>query len=619
MKNTDLLNKLQSAATPLLLDGAMGTLIHARGINFDESFDELNLSNPALIADIHRSYIDAGAEIILTNTFGANRYQLDKHGQENQVAEINQAGVDLVRRVASAAFKDVYIAGDVGPLGVPLAPFGRVQLEQAREAFREQIQALHDAGADMIFLETFTDLYELLEGVKAAKDVEPDMPVVASMTFTRDNRTVLGNTPAEVAQSLNEAGATVIGVNCSGGPTQLLRILKQMKKAVPGARFMIKPNAGLPEQVGGRIMYPAGPSYFAGYVNEFRKAGACLIGGCCGTTPDHISHMRHVLDQPYIEEEFTGNGVQVITPKEDLPPRERPTGLADALKAKKFVATVEMHPPRGVGTEKVLAAASMLKEAGATCVNIADSPMARMRMSPWAVSSLIQERLDIETILHFPTRGRNLLRVQGDLLAAHALDVRNLFVVMGDPTSIGDYPDATDDYDIVPSGLLKLIKQSFNEGTDYAGSEIGVPTNFFAGCALNLTPAKPERELKVLRRKLANGADFALTQPIFSPKDAENFIKSCTDEIEDFDLPLIVGILPLANERHASFLHNELPGVSIPEEHRNRIEQAEDKQAEGIKIAIELIEQIKPWVDGVYIMPPFRRYEIAAEIIEKVA
>jgi homocysteine S-methyltransferase len=396
----------------------------------------------------------------------------------------------------------------------------------------------------------------------------------------------------------------------------MLRILNRMRTAVPDAPYLVKPNAGLPEQVGGRILYPAGPAYFSDYAKAFRQAGARMIGGCCGTTPQHIAAMKQGLTEPDIRFESDPD------PAED-DPRSRvtaesgaPTGLSQKLARGAFIRTVEMSPPRGLGMEKLLAAAAMLMEAGADCVNIADSPMARMRMSPWAVSNIVQQRLGLETVLHFPTRGRNLLRVQGDLLAAHALDVRNIFVVMGDPTSIGDYPDAMDDYDVVPSGLVKLIKQNFNLGIDYAGADIGIPTAFFAGCALDLTPREPAREIKVLRRKLASGADFALTQPVFEPAQAEAFIRRYEDESGKLDIPLIVGILPLYNDRHAAFLHNELPGIHIPDQILDRMSAAEDKRAEGIRIAAELVEAVRPWAAGVYLVPPFRRYDVAAEIIE---
>ncbi len=611
--------------TPLLFDGAMGTMIHARGVGFDQCFDELNLTHPALIADIHRAYLDAGAEVVLTNTFGANRYRLARHGLESRVGDINRAGVDLSRRVILASFKNVFLAGDVGPLGVQLVPFGRVQLDQARDAFREQISALVEpvpnrvegGGVDVLLLETFSDMYEIIEGIHAAREVSATIPVIASMTFTRDDRTLLGNSPAEVAQTLHEAGANVVGINCSGGPTQLLRILKQMHDAAPHVKLMIKPNAGLPEQVGGRIMYPAGPAYFGDYAHAFRRAGATIIGGCCGTTPAHIHAMRVALDAP-IEPDEASVQTTALVENDEISPADQPTELSEKLSRKKFVITVEMAPPRGLNTKKVLAAANMLKEAGVDVINVSDSPMARMRMSPWAVANLIHEQVGVETILHFPTRGRNLLRVQGDLLAAHALNVRNLFVVMGDPTSIGDYPNATDNYDVVPSGLVKLIKQSFNAGTDYAGTDIGQPTSFFVGCAANLTPRDPAEEIKVLRRKIKAGADFALTQPIFDPQTAYAFLEQFAASQGGVPIPVVVGILPLANPRHAAFLHNELPGVSIPPALLARMEDAADPREEGINIAVELIEQVRAWASGVYIMPPFGRYDVAAEIVERV-
>ncbi len=608
--------RLETPMTPLLADGAMGTMLHARGMDFDQAFDELNLTTPALVAEIHRTYIEAGAEIVLTNTFGANRYRLVRHGLEDKVAEINRAGVELARRVILASFKDVFLAGDVGPLGVRLAPYGRVQPEQAREAFREQIAVLVDAGVDLLVMETFSDLYEIREALRAARAV-CDLPIIASMTFTRDDRTLLGNPPGEVARFLHEEGAAVVGVNCSGGPTQILRVLNQMRAALPEGHFSVMPNAGLPEQVGGRIMYPAGPKYFGEYALAFRQAGAAVVGGCCGTTAGHIAAMREALDAPAGAFELSP---AAAPPKREeiLPPTEQPTRLSQKLAHGDFVITVEMSPPRGLATQKVFAGASMLVEAGADLINVADSPMARMRMSPWAVANLIQQELDVETILHFPTRGRNLLRVQGDLLAAHALNVRNVFVVMGDPTAIGDYPDAMDDYDVVPSGLVKLIKQGFNAGVDYAGTDIGQPTSFFAGCALSLTPKNPARELKVLRRKLNAGADFALTQPVYEPEKAFAFMEQCAEACAPFKLPMLVGILPLYNDRHARFLHNEVPGVIIPQDIRDRMDTAADKRREGIQIAIELIEQVKPWARGVYLMPPFARYDIAAEIIEAV-
>lgn len=611
---------LLASGRPLLSDGAMGTVLHQRGVSFDECFDALNISQPAVVGETHRAYIEAGSQIIQTNTFGANRFKLARHGLEDQVERINTAGVELARRVVWASFKPVLIAGDVGPLGVRLTPFGRVKPEQARAAFREQISALAKAGVDLLIIETMTDIHELVEALHASGEVAPGLPVVASMTFTRDDRTLLGDSPARVAQALAQAGASVIGVNCSGGPHQILRIVKQMRTAVPQAYISAMPNAGWPEQAGGRIMYPAAPEYFGEYALAFCEAGTSLIGGCCGTTPQHIAAMSRALQtapqQGCSPESATIN----VSEREEKLPGEQPTQLAQKLASGRFVVSVEMDPPRGLSTHKILAGASLLAESGADVINVADSPMARMRMSPWAVCNLLQQQIGIETVLHFPTRGRNLLRVQGDLLAAHALGVRNVFVVMGDPTAIGDYPNAADNYDVVPSGLIKLIKQGFNTGVDHAGSDIGQPTTFFAGTALNLAPPDPENEIKNLKRKLKAGADFILTQPIYDPPAAHCFLQQVEEALgQPMPVPVLVGILPLANSRHTAFLHNEVPGVNIPEPIRSRIDAAGEKaSAEGIKIAIELVEQMRPLVQGVYLMPPFNRFDAAAEIIEAV-
>jgi methionine synthase I (cobalamin-dependent)/5,10-methylenetetrahydrofolate reductase len=612
------LTLIEESSKPLLSDGAMGTLLNARGVSFEGCFDALNLIDPALVKKIHREYLEAGSEVIQTNTFGANRYKLAGHELDNKVKEINRRGVELAREAAAGVAEKIWVAGDVGPLGVRLAPFGRVQPEQARGAFAEQIRELAEAGADLIILETFSDLYEIGEALSAARQV-CSLPVVASLTFTRDDRTLLGDTPARVARTLAESGADLIGVNCSGGPAQIFRILKQMRQAVPGGRFSAMPNAGWPEQVGGRIMYPSNSSYFGDYALAFCEAGASLVGGCCGTTPEHIAAMRRALDgekrgcSPAVGEIIT---LTEMEEREGSP--EAPSRLAGRLAAGKFTIAVEMDPPRGLATHKLLAGASLLAEAGADVINVADSPMARMRMSPWAVCDLLQRTIGVETTLHFPTRGRNLLRVQGDLLAAHALSIRNVFIVMGDPTAIGDYPDAMDNYDLVPSGLIKLIKQNFNAGLDHAGADIGQPTSFFVGGALNLTPQDPEGEIKNLRRKLKAGVDFLLTQPIFQPEAAQAFLERYQELNGALNVPILVGMLPLYSLRHAAFLHNEVPGISIPEEYRQRLEEAGEKAAwEGVQITLELIKKVRLWANGIYLMPQFSRYDLAAEIIEK--
>ena len=611
---------------PLLSDGAMGTMLHGRGIGFEQCFDELNLTRPDLIQDIHAEYVLAGADLLQTNTFGANRYKLAKHGLEDQVTEINQAGVENARKAIQKSQVDrkILIAGDIGPLGVRIAPYGRVQPEQARQAFSDQVRALVSAGVDLIIIETFSDLYEIGEAIQVAGEIREaqqlSFPICASMTFTRDDRTLLGDDPAQVARSLLQYGADVVGVNCSGGPSQLLRLLKSMRKVAPQAPFLVQPNAGWPEQVGGRIMYPADPEYFGDYVLAFCEAGASIVGGCCGTTPGHIQAMRLALDgNPLGCSHLAGELNFPEETGEPLPISFQTSHLENRLQQGKFSIAVEMDPPRGISTHKLVAGASLLAEAGADVINVADSPMARMRMSAWAVCDVIQHQVGVETTLHFPTRGRNLLRVQGDLLAAHALGIRNIFVVMGDPTAIGDYPEAMDNYDLVPSGLIKLIKQGFNLGLDHSGTSIGQPTSFFVGGALNLNPVEPEKEIKNLQRKVKSGTDFFLTQPIYDPPAGANFLAKYAQEFGKLKAPILVGVLPLVSLKHANFLNNEVPGISIPAEIIDRLDLAGDQAARvGVEIAIQLIQQIKTWAQGIYLMPQFNRYDLVAEIIEAV-
>jgi 5,10-methylenetetrahydrofolate reductase len=392
-----------------------------------------------------------------------------------------------------------------------------------------------------------------------------------------------------------------------------------MKETVPEGRFWVKPNAGWPEQVAGRIMYPAPPEYFGEYAWAFRQAGANLIGGCCGTTPAHIAAIRAALVAgPPATAVSVELAVTLQPVGEDISP-DQPSHLSQKLAARQFVLAVEMDPPRGLSPHKLLAGATLLSEAGADVINVADSPMARMRMSPWAVCALVQDKVGIETTLHFPIRGRNLLRVQGDLLAAHALGVRNVFVVMGDPTSIGDYPEAMDNYDLAPTGLIKLIKEGFNEGVDHAGADIGQPTTYFVGAALNLTPTDPENEIKVLRRKLRSGADFFLTQPVYDPAAARAFLDRYAEKHGPLDKPVLVGVLPLYGVKHARFLHNEVPGITIAPEFFARLEAAgQDSPHEGVRIALELIAQMRDWAGGIYLMPVFGRYDLAAEIVEAI-
>jgi len=598
----------------------MGTQLHAHGVPLDGCFDAHNVTKPDLITTVHRAYLDAGADLIETNTFSANRLRLEEYGLEDQVGALNSAGVARAREaIAASGRTDAYIAGSVGPLGTGIQPYGRLKPEDARAVFEEQIAALAAAGVDAILFETFTHLDELLIGVEAARIAAPGVPVIAHMTFTRDDRTISGHMPGAVARRLVDAGADVIGVNCSGGPAQIARILIQMRETAPSARLTAMPNAGFPQTVGGRMMYPATTDYFADNALLFKAIGARIIGGCCGTTPEHIASMRAALDDPARPLPALPR-VSVHVENDDTD-AERPSELAHKLAHESgFLFSVEMNPPRSHNLDKMIDAAALLRDAGADVLNIADSPTARMRLSPWAACSVLQGRIGLETILHFPVRGRNMLRVQGDLLGAHALGVRNVFVVMGDPTRIGDYPEAMDQYDIVPSGLMKLVKQKMNVGIDQAGNSIGQPTSFTVGCALNMGADDPDKEIDVLRKKIEAGADFALGQPVFQPERVEAFIARYQEIAgEPLRLPVLLGVMPLYSLRHATFIDNEIPGISIPPHILKRIEDAgDDAPQEGVRIAGELLAQMRDYVRGAYIIPAFGRYELAAQIIESV-
>ncbi|GMQ77734.1 MAG: bifunctional homocysteine S-methyltransferase/methylenetetrahydrofolate reductase [Anaerolineae bacterium] len=609
----------------LLLDGAMGTVLHSRGIPIDGCFDALNIEDPQLVGSIHREYIEVGADIIETNTFGANRYKLDSHGCEVEVHSINQAAVRLARRIIADSNRPVLLAGAVGPLGVRIAPLGRVKLKDARAAFEEQISALTSPpglgdggdGVDIIILETIPDLQEMTAAVRAARRVAPDIPIISNMTFTRDDRSILGDTPSAVAAYLADLDVDAIGVNCSSGPVQVLRLIAAYREMAPHVPLVAVPNAGWPQQEeGGRVYYPATPDYFARYTQAFINAGARAVGGCCGTTAEHIAAMRQALDRPILDDEAIPRISIKRPPERGQMAADGPTEFDKALANNRFVVTVEMGPPKGIAAQKLLTGAKMLKEAGAEFINVTDSPLARMRMSAWAAAYLVQKEVDLEAVLHFPTRGRNLLRIQGDLLAAHSLGVRNLLVVMGDPTQIGDYPEATDNYDIVPTGLIRLITQKLNVGLDQSGQRIDQPTSFTVGCALNLEPPNVDHELRLLRKKVVNGAKYALTQPVFNPAAAKKFIKRYQKSYNEPIIPVIAGIQPLYNSGNAEFLHNEAPGINIPVQLRKRMVGAKNPQTEGVAIAQEIIEEMGTVIQGIYLIPVFGRFDIVADIIE---
>lgn len=604
-------------AKPLLGDGAMGTLLHHQShADTHTCFDAMNVDAPEMVVAIHKSYIEAGSDLIETNTFGANRIKLGTAGRAQNATLYNQKAVDLVRQAITESGNDeVYIVGAVGPLGVGIHPYGRISQDEARDVYHEQLSALIESGVDAIQFETFNEHKELLLAVEVVRGISAEIPIIAQTTFYQEKLTYAGYPPARVANDLRKAGVDVIGVNCGSGPAGIAEILKQMHHAIPDGTFSAMPNAGFPEVVGGRILYPATAEYFADYANTLIHIGATIIGGCCGTSPEHIQAMRGALDNP--PENFADVHITELSPEEDDIAQDLPTELSERLDLGLFTVTVEMAPPRSYRTDKLLRSARLLRDAGSDFINVADTPAARMKMSAWAVAHLLQSQVGIETVLHFPTRGRNMLRVQGDLLASHALGLRNLFVVMGDPTRIGDYPDANDAFDIPPSQLIGVIKQGMNRGEDMAGNSIGKPTNFTVGCALNMAADDIDREIRILKKKLASGADFALGQAIFEPERIHRFQERYEElEGKPFDLPVLMAVMPLYSLKQARFLHNEVPGIIIPDAIFERIADAGDDAAdEGVMIAQELIDQMSGLIQGAYIIPSFGRYELAAEVV----
>lgn len=617
MNRTEFQTRLRQEK-PLLMDGAMGTVLYSYGASLDRPLCLLNLENPKLVAEVHRAYIDAGADIIETNTFDANRFKLGKHGLGEKVGEVNSAAVSVARRVIDSSFKPIILAGSVGPLAVTLAPLGRVTHREAKAAFMEQINALVNppktAGVDVLIFETISNVHEIEIGVEVARSLAPHLPIIAQMTFNRDDRTLLGDTATQVALRLRQLHVDALGVNCSSGPTQLLRLLTTMHQVVPDVPLAGSPNAGWPEDMeGGRVLYPATPGYFAQYVPAFRQIGVKVMGGCCGTTAEHIAAMRQEIDQPKL-----GQGqlprVEVIKHEEKVVSSpDQPTHLAQALRKKEFVVSVEMTPPRGTSVQKLLASARSLIEGGANLLNVADIPQARMRMSAWAAAHLIQQEVGVETILQFPTRGRSLLRVQADLLAVHALGLRNLCVTLGDRAKVGDYPEEDNHYDIMPAGLIKLIKEQLNAGVDQLDQALDQPTNFVVGCMVNLTPPNMARELRLLHENIQNGADFALSRPVFDTALARQFIQQYHQEFGEA-IPLVAAIQTLQSASMAEFLHHEISGITVPEKYRQAMRLG-DNEWQGVNIAQEILLEIQELVQGVVIIPAPGRYDLAADVL----
>ena len=600
---------------PILGDGAMGTQLFERRVLGQElCLDELSLSAPELVRSVHLDYIAAGSEIVETNTFGANRMRLAAYGLRDRVRQINEAAVNIAREARRLTGQRVWVGGAVGPMGRPLSPPGPITPEQARDVFREQIRSLADAGADLLVFETFGDLREVTEAVLAAREV-CELPVVAQMSFAEDGRTVSGDTPAEVVEALGALGAMVVGANCGVGSEGVLRVVQEMASAarVP---LSAQPNAGFPMYQGSRVLYHSSPEYMARHARQMVEAGVAIVGGCCGTTPEHIAALRDALKSRGTAEARPAqtSGKRRGRPAQPRTPAPERTGLARKA-GEKFIVTVEVSPPRGFEVSPTLDSLSDLNGSGLVdAFNVADTPRAQGRMSALAMSSLIQSRLGTEAILHLALRHRNLVALHSDLLGAHALGVRNLLVIMGDPPSTGDYPGATAISDITASGMIKLIKE-FNRGNDATGKPIEGVASFFVGCAFNPGAADSEREARVLERKLAAGADFILTQPVYTP----DVIERARQRLGGFPVPVLLGMLPLRSVRHAEFLHNEVPGIEIPGEVMTRLREAGPGAPDvGIQLCRELLEEAGSGVAGIYVVPPFGRYDVVLEVLRGV-
>lgn len=598
----------------LIVDGAMGTELYEAGFGFERAFDGLNLSQPQAVRRVHRAYVDAGAAVITTNTFGANRYRLQRSDLAGQVVEINRAGVALAREAAQVRppHNRPLVAASVGPLGQPLEPIGKLTREAAAAAFREQIEALLQADPDLLVLETFANLAELELCTQVIRALQPDAAFIAFATFTDDGKTLFGHKPEEVVRTMLAAGAAAVGANCSTGPQGLDVVLERMRK-VAGARLCVAPNAGMPKLVDGRYVYVATPDYFAEWAVRCAEVGIRAIGGCCGTRPAHIARMAEtvgvrapVIHAPSAHIELRESA---LVPAEVLA-TARQSAFERKLAAGEFVVSVELDPPRGVDGDKLVQGAIALRQAGVDAINIADSPLATARMSPLALAVLIQQQVDIEVLLHVSCRDRNLLGLLSECMGAHALGIRHTLCVTGDPPSLGDYPGARGVFEVDAIGLVRTLRQ-LNEGLDANGKPLNFRSDFRISVAVNPTALDLPREIDRFHQKVAAGAQYALTQPLYNPEDLERFV-----ELAKPTIPLLVGVLPLRNARHAHFIHHEVPGMAIPEAIRTRMDRAGERgPEEGVQIAREFLQAVRSRVAGTYLMPPFNKFDMAVEVL----
>jgi len=607
----DLLARLKQF--PVLCDGAMGTLLYAKGVFINRCYDELNLSQPDLIRGIHHEYLQAGAEIIETNTFGANSFRLARHSLADKVRDINRAGVRLAREAAKSF--DVWVAGSVGPLGTRIEPLGKTSFQEARDAFRAQIEALAEGGADLIILETFGYLEEIRQALLAVKDVSAKLPIVAQVTIDEDGNCLDGSDPETFAPKLAEWGADVIGCNCSVGPVAMLEAIERVR-AMTSLPLAAQPNAGIPRSVEGRNIYLCSPEYMASYARKFVAAGVRVVGGCCGTTPDHIRNMKSALR---VGEARGRTGAAHASGSQTTPvavpavPLETRSPIGAKLARGEFVTMVEIVPPKGTDIRKELEGASFLKSVGVDAVNIPDSPRASARMSNQALSLLIQRDVGIDAILHYTCRDRNVLCIQSDLLGAAAVGIRNLICITGDPPKMGNYPDATAVFDVDAIGLVNIV-HNLNRGLDLGGNPIGTGTGFVIGVGANPGLTDLDEEIRRFEYKVQAGAEYAVTQPVFDMRLLENFLR----RIEHCRIPVIAGIWPLVSVRNAEFMKNELR-VSVPDAILERMARAQNPEAargEGVAIAREMLIAARQIVQGAQISAPQGRYSSAVDVLE---
>jgi len=599
-----------------VFDGAMGTMLYTKGIYINRSYDELNLVAPDLVRDVHAEYIRAGADIIETNTFGANLNKLQPYGLEGSLRDIN---IKAARIAREAAGDRVFVAGAVGPLGLRIEPYGPTSFDEAKEMFTTQISALLEGGVDLFVLETFSDISELHQAIRAVRDL-CDLPIVAQVTIQMDGNTLFGTTVEVFTARLDEWGADVIGLNCGVGPALVLNAIEKMR-TLTTRKISAQPNAGLPRDVGGRQIYMCSPEYMAEYSRRIVQAGAKFAGGCCGTTPAHIKMIADALRQlnPRTQQVAVAGAAKISVhdlkpPDVTVVPAAERSNWARKIARGEFVTTVEVLPPKGCNPAKTLDSIRLLKDAGVDGVNIPDGPRAQTRMGAMATALMVQREIGIEPVLHYCCRDRNLLGMMSDLLGAMALGLRNLLLITGDPPKMGPYPDATAVFDIDAIGLTNMVNK-LNHGLDIGNNPIGEPTAFSIGVGVNPGAVNMDEEMRRFEWKIEAGAEYAITQPVFDTKQLREFLK----RIEDWRIPIVAGIWPLVSFRNAEFLHNEVPGVQVTPDimERMRVASAISKEAgrdEGLKIARESLVEVREFIQGVQVSAPFGNVKYALEV-----